>query len=110
MSNQQPRSSANSENLGAAAMGMPVFEDGHDLHPIIRRAALATSTKWVDALVTSAAANGRIELRAFATGETLVRWHHADLGEVLAAGTPVAVHELYSVLAVGDELLSVRAA
>lgn len=109
MSNQQPPRPAHLENLGAAMRGMSTFDDGQQLHPIIRRAALATPSKWVDALVVSASEDGEITLARLADGTTENRWHHKGLGDVLAPGTPVAFHTVYGVLAIGDTLVSVSA-
>jgi hypothetical protein len=110
MSSQQPDRSAHTDHLGAAACGMMVFEDGHDLHPIIRQAALATPSQWIDALVDSISPDGRIALTGLLDGARAVRWHHGDVSGLLAQGSPVALHSVYGVLAVGDELLSVRPA
>jgi hypothetical protein len=85
------------------------LDDGYGLHPIVRCAAVATPSQWIDSLVTSVARDGWLELTTL-DGETLRRWHHEDLGEVLATGSPVAVHAQYGVLAHGETLWSVRAA
>lgn len=93
----------------ASGQGAQMFDDGYALHPIARQAAIATPSHWVDAFVVSAHADGRIEL-ADLGGETIRCWHFDDLREVLTPGSPVAVHALYGVLAVGDELLNVSLA
>ena len=110
MSIQQPHRSEHLDDFGADAREMPVFEDGHDLHPIVRQAAVATPSNWVDAVVVSASRDGLLQFVGLADGAAARRWHHADLGAVLAPGTPVAFHSVYGVLAIGEELLSVRAA
>ncbi|WP_382307140.1 hypothetical protein [Herbiconiux sp. UC225_62] len=110
MSIQQPRHDAHIDHLGAVACEMATFDEGHELHPIIRRAASATPSQWVDALIVSASSDGWIEFVTLHDATVGQRWHHTDLSDVLVAGSPVAVHGLYGVLAVGDEFLSVRAA
>ncbi|MCS5735805.1 hypothetical protein [Herbiconiux daphne] len=88
---------------------LPVYQDGHDLHPIIRHAALATPSDWVDAIVVSSSEDGTIELSPMDNARTVRCWHHADLSNMVPTGTPVALHNIYPVLAVGDEILSIRA-
>jgi len=109
MSIQQPRRSEHSENFGAATGAMSAFDDGYELHPIIHRAAVATSSQWVDAVVVEASPDGTIALARLEDGVTETRWHHADLGGILLPGSPIALHSVYSVLATGDALVSVRA-
>jgi len=105
---RQPSPTAKDALLRAASgQGAEMFDDGYALHPIARQAAIATPSHWVDAFVVSAHEDGRIEL-AELTGEALRCWHFDDLRGVLTPGAPVAVHALYGVLAVGDELLNVR--
>ena len=104
---RQPSPTAKDALLRAASgQGAEMFDDGYALHPIARQAAIATPSHWVDAFVVSAHEDGRIEL-AELTGEALRCWHFDDLRAVLTPGAPVAVHALYGVLAVGDELLNV---
>jgi hypothetical protein len=110
MSIQHPDRFTHIDHLGAVACDMETFDDGHELHPIIRRAALATASHWVDAVVVSSSADGRIRLASFDDATVVERWHHADLTGVLAPGTPVAFHSVYAALAVGERLVSVRAA
>lgn len=107
---RQPSPIAKDALLRAASgQGAEMFDDGYALHPIARRAALATPSHWVDTLVVAAHQDGLVELADLDGG--IVRcWHFDDLSEVLQAGAPVAVHTLYGVLAVGDELLNVSIA
>ncbi|WP_426622942.1 hypothetical protein ACPPVW_09810 [Leifsonia sp. McL0607] len=107
---RQPSSTAKDALLRAASgQGAEMFDDGYALHPITRRAAIATPSHWVDALVVSARADGWVELAELG-GEAIRCWHFDDLREVLTPGFPVAVHALYGVLAFGDELLNVSLA
>ncbi len=107
---RQPSPTAKDALLRAASgQGAEMFDDGYALHPIARQAAIATPSHWVDAFVVSAHADGSIELAALG-GDAIRCWHFDDLREVLTPGSPVAVHALYGVLAVGDELLNVSLA
>ncbi|MCU1528810.1 MAG: hypothetical protein JWP75_2573 [Frondihabitans sp.] len=110
MSEKQPRRSVHLEQLESAACEMSSFDEGHDLHPIIRRAALATPSQWVDAVVVTASVDGTVSLVRLEDSSPVVLWHHADLGDIVEPGSPVALHGVYGVLAIGDELVSVRAA
>jgi len=110
MSIQQPPRNAHLGQHGAGSGRMSAFDDGNELHPIIRRAALATASQWVDALVVRADADGHVSLVRLDDGAPESRWHHDDLSGVLTPGTPVALHSVYGVLALGDSLVSVRAA
>lgn len=91
---------------------------GHELQPVQARVAAATSSKWVDGIVTAVSADGWIGVRLFGHAETLGAsgpdaestewvWNHADLTGRLATGSPVAVHSLYNVLASGRSRISV---
>ena len=105
--NHQPSPTARDALLRAASgQGAEMFDDGYALHPIARQAAVATPSQWEDAFVVSASEDGWIEL-ADLDGRTIRCWHFDDLRGVLTPGSPVAVHSLYGVLAVEDELLNV---
>lgn len=107
---RQPSPTAKDALLRAASgQGAGMFDDGYALHPITRQAAISTPSHWVDAFVVSASGDGWIDLAGLG-GETVRCWHFDDLRDVLTPGSPVAVHQLYGVLAVGDELLNVSVA
>jgi hypothetical protein len=98
------------DSVCAAEFGMECAraEEGHSLHPMRKRLAAATPSKWADAIVVSVAADGWIELASVETAITVRVWHHQNLGETaLHVGEPVALHATYSVLAVGSEWHSV---
>jgi hypothetical protein len=104
---RQPSPTAKDALLRAASgQGAEMFDDGYALHPIARQAAIATPSHWEDAFVVSASEDGWIEL-ADLDGRAIRCWHFDDLRSVLTPGSPVAVHSLYGVLAVDDELLNV---
>jgi hypothetical protein len=83
------------------------LEAGYQLHPIQRRAAIATPSQWRDALVVGATASGTITVYDLASDTTDTLWHFADLTDVLPVGEPVSVHEEYGVLAIGERYFSV---
>jgi hypothetical protein len=85
----------------------PTFADGYDMHPIQLRAALATPSKWLDALVASVDASGAIEIVDPFTGATTRLWNHSDNTALLSSGEPVSWHPLYGVLGSGELYLSV---
>ena len=77
------------------------FAPGHALHLIQARLASATPLGWVDALVDSAdAATGEIVLRTL-DGDIVTVWNAGGAALEASAGTPVALHRDYAVLAVG---------
>jgi len=88
--------------------GPSAFQPGFGLHPIMERAAGATSRQWRDAFVETAHASGDIVLRTLEDGRIIRTWNHLDNTHVIAVGEPVAVHERFGVLAVGRVRLSVR--
>lgn len=81
--------------------------EGHKLHPMRRRLAAATPSRWADAIVTRVGADSRIDLLSVETGATVAVWHHENLGERISVGEPVALHTTYHVLAIGSHWLSV---
>lgn len=99
----------NPTRVGAAVMCEP-FETGYELHPIQRQAALATASKWRDAIVTAVWADGRIELRDLATDAATHLWHYADLSASVTPGEPVTINAHYGVLALGRNYISVHSA
>ena len=84
------------------------FERGHELHPILRAAAAATPSQWVDAQVVSVD-GGALILRDFFDARTQRVWHHHDLAGAVAPGDVVAYHRQYGVVALGRVWVSVRA-
>jgi hypothetical protein len=84
------------------------YETGYELHPIQRVAARAAASHWRDAVVTGIAADGWIDLVDLDTEVASRVWHYAAVD--VAVGEPVSLHAQYSVLAVGREQYSVRAA
>jgi hypothetical protein len=99
-----------SQRAGSAAMMPALFRGGFDLHPIQRRAAAATASKWRDALVTAIDANGHLEIVDFGDGTRIRLWNSEDRTAEVAVGSPVSFHPQYNVLAVGELWLSVRGA
>lgn len=89
--------------------GWTGFEVGCELHPIQLRAALATPSHWVDAIVERVEEDGWLRLVDL-SGASWRAWHHESLGERVTAGEPVALHRVYGVLSVGRDHLSVRIA
>ncbi|MFD1713986.1 hypothetical protein ACFSBZ_05830 [Amnibacterium flavum] len=79
---------------------------GHALTLIRLRLALATPSRWVDAIVRSSGDDGWIELVEWQTGDVRRLWHHGPAA-LVGVGTPVAVHADYSVLASGSRRISV---
>ena len=90
--------------------GQSAYQPGFGLHPIMERAAVATSRQWRDAIVEAAHESGEIVLRTLEDGRVIRTWNHLDNTDVIAVGEPVAVHERFGVLAVGRVRLSVRIA
>jgi len=77
------------------------FASGHGLHLIQARLASATPAEWVDAIVERAdAATGELVVRTL-DGEAHALWNATGAALEAAAGTPVALHVRYGVLAVG---------
>lgn len=85
------------------------FTPGHALHLIQARMASATPLGWVDAIVESAdAASGTLSLRTL-DGELRRVWNAGGAALEATAGTPVALHGGYGVLAVGRAQYNVAA-
>ncbi|NQX25782.1 hypothetical protein HQQ81_00265 [Microbacteriaceae bacterium VKM Ac-2854] len=78
---------------------------GHGLGALQLRLALATPGGWQDALITEVSDDGWLTLQLWDSSETVRVWHHAAVE--LTAGTPVALHERYAVLAAGTLKLNV---
>ncbi|MGW9627451.1 hypothetical protein [Microbacterium sp. NPDC055521] len=83
------------------------YTPGHALHLIQARMASATPLGWVDAIVEATdAASGALRLRTLDGGPHTV-WSAAGAALEAPAGTPVALHADYDVLAVGRVLYNV---
>jgi hypothetical protein len=83
------------------------FAPGHGLHLIQARLASATPSDWADAIVESVdAASGDLLVRTL-DGESVVLWNGSGAADAVSAGTPVALHERYHVLAVGSARFNV---
>ena len=84
------------------------FAPGHALHLIQARMASATPLSWIDAVVEAAdPASGNLHLRTL-DGERIPVWSAGGAALEAPAGTPVALHGAYDVLAVGRVLYNVK--
>jgi hypothetical protein len=83
---------------------------GHALSFLQQRVASATATKWRDAVVSLVLPDGWVQLTTIDDRGTVWVWHHADLTGALHPGEPVALHEVYHVLALGRSWLNVASA
>ena len=113
-----PKPHAAAESQPGLAMGMRGCVDGHDcsslrpghdLHPMQERLSRIAASRWVDAVVVAAHADGFVELVDL-DGDAHRDWHHESLRGRLAVGDPVGLHDVYDVLARGDDRFSVAAA
>ena len=82
---------------------------GHGLHALQLRLAAATPTRWVDAVIVGARADGWVDA-ATLDGEPVALWNHGDLTTSLAPGDPVALHSVYNVLSAGSRRFNVLSA
>ncbi|WP_313357186.1 hypothetical protein [Microbacterium sp.] len=83
------------------------YAPGHALHLIQARMASATPLGWADAIVEAAdAASGVLRLRTL-DGDAHSVWSAGGAALEAPAGTPVALHADYDVLAVGRVLYNV---
>ena len=102
---------------------------GHAVSAIQERISAATPSKWRDGVVTSVSPDGWLAVqvtsgtrtsgfraigvdgldggRDIDAPVTVGVWHHSDLTGLVSAGEPVAVHSLYSTLAVGARRYSI---
>ncbi|MCK8608594.1 hypothetical protein [Agromyces sp. C10] len=112
-----PKPHAAAEFQPGLAMGMRGCVDGeacsslrpgHELHPMQERLSRIAASRWLDAVVTAVHADGVVELVDLDGGARRV-WHHDGLHRQLAPGDPVAFHEVYDVLARGEDRFSVAA-
>jgi hypothetical protein len=98
----QPLRSRLEGTLHECSSGCMSADQGHALSPIQERVASATPSKWADAVVTTVAASGWVEVMLLSDDSVVVLWNHADLTDELEIGAPVALHSVYDVLAIGD--------
>lgn len=85
------------------------YAPGHALHLIQARIASATPADWTDGIVERAdAIAGTFAVRTL-EGELLALWNGSGAALEAPAGTPVAVHRRYGVLAVGRTQFNVAA-
>ncbi|MFD4423099.1 hypothetical protein ACFWN7_16560 [Agromyces sp. NPDC058484] len=80
---------------------------GHGLHAMQERLAATTASKWVDAIVLAVDADGFATLAAFGADAVRRVWHHDAFDGALTPGEPVALHDVYGVLARGRRRFSV---
>ena len=80
---------------------------GHALPLIQQRVSAATPSKWRDAIVTAVTHTGWIAITTLDDHTRVWVWNHADLGAVASVGDPVALHDVYHVLAIGAERVNV---
>ena len=115
MSTHQPHAAA--ESRTGLAMGMRGCVEGdacasdrpgHGLHPMQDRLSRIAASRWVDAVVIDSGADGFVELLDLDGGVHRV-WHHGALTGQVGVGDPVALHDVYGVLARGDDRFSVAA-
>ena len=115
MSTPKPHTAAQPRT--GVAMGMRGCVDGeacasdrpgHGLHPMQERLSRIAASRWIDAIVVTAASDGFVELVDLEGGTHRV-WHHGALTGGVAVGDPVALHGVYGVLARGDDRFSVAA-
>ena len=83
------------------------FAPGHALHLIQARLASATPSDWADAIVESSHDDGTVVIVTVADAARLTVWSGSGAAHEVAAGTPVALHERYNVLAVGGRRFNV---
>jgi hypothetical protein len=80
---------------------------GHAVTLLRARLAHLAPQGWVDALVLDARADGVVELERWSDGEVQRIWHHVALTEALPAGSIVAIHATFGLLAAGDRRYNV---
>lgn len=83
------------------------FAPGHALHLIQSRLAAATPSDWVDAIVEASDPDTGVIVLLTLDGATIVTWSAAGAAARVSAGTPVALHERYHVLAAGSERFNI---
>lgn len=84
------------------------YAPGHALHLIQYRLAAATPLEWVDGIVEHADAEaGTLIVRTLADGERITVWSGSGAAWIVTAGSPVALHARYHVLASGRQWFNV---
>lgn len=91
----------------SGAMDCMVEAPGHAVGFMQRRIADASPRHWRDGIVESVSVDGWVRVRTLIDDESVSIWNHAHLGSTVATGSPVALHALYNVLAVGAERVNV---
>lgn len=71
---------------------------GHAVGLMQQRISAASPSLWRDFVATDASADGWVRLTSVDGSESVSVWNHSDLG--IDAGSPVALHSRYNVLAV----------
>lgn len=108
MSNLKPGAELVMQCSSASGAACDKTGPGHSLRPIQERIAAATPSKWRDGIVSSVS-GGWIGVTFVESGDVAWAWTH-DVPDELTVGQPVALHALYSTLALGSERLSVLVA
>jgi hypothetical protein len=75
---------------------------GHAVTLLRMRLAHLAARGWTDARVVGVA-DGVVELERWSDGAPVRVWNHSDLTAALPAGSVVALHESYGVLAAGGD-------
>lgn len=105
-----PRTTAHAAAIHAAGDMCAHAAPGHDLHPIQRRLAAATPSRWVDAIAGDVTDDGWLEIRPLDGSPASRVWHHEHLADIVHPGEPVALHGRYHVLVAAAGWLNVAAA
>ncbi|RLQ84299.1 hypothetical protein D9V28_08835 [Mycetocola zhadangensis] len=98
------------ETMLCSPRGCDKTSPGHGVRPLQVRVAAATPSKWRDGVVTHLPASGWIGIGLMESDRTIWVWNHADLSSEVTLGTPVAVHALYDMLALGSDRVHVLVA
>ena len=88
------------------AMDCGADAPGHAIGFLQQRLASASPSKWVDAVVEHIGHDGWVTLRTLDDALAARVWNHAEL-TALTPGSPVALHALYNVLAIGTARFNV---
>jgi hypothetical protein len=74
------------------------YRPGHMVHVIQANLVGHSPWGWRDSVIASVSPDGWIEIDYIADSGRVRAWHHEDLAELLAPGTPVRIHEEFHVL------------